>query len=239
MLSAAVGVGLQATVGSTAYLNVNVSDSDQTDMTISHTRSGLQLTLTNKDTFATSLSPGSVTGLTGISGLGTKALTISSLRLNSSLAALANFSVNMNSGAGPGGSITVTPGTTISTAGSISLTGTGDSDDPIGVTINDATLNANGENIALTGIGWNPGVAVKPSGANHYGVEIEGGAQIKTADVNGVGGKIAITGIGSVMGTGGGAGVCISASTVSAMDGSLTITGTGNGTGSRTMGLTL
>ena len=170
--SATVSVELQSTIGSTQYVSVAVADSDQTDMTISDSKGVLVLTLNNNadDSF-----PKTITGISN-SDITNDTLKLANLTYKGKAAVLANLSVNMESGSGPGGSITVEPGTTISTAGSISLTGTGTETNPVGVTTNGATLNANGENITLTGTGWNPGVVGAASLLNAYGVEIEGGA---------------------------------------------------------------
>jgi hypothetical protein len=156
--------------------------------------------------------------VSGITGLGPNSLTITA-PLNG-LVIQSGGSIRVNAAGGTG----------VSTKGAISLTGQGDAANPVGVTIDHTTLNANGGNITLIGHGFNgpsfnnAGVLVNGgqlltnsatlyieghgggTGNNEDGVDLWNGAVVSDAG----GGAVTIYGNASTQGKDGNFGVCIS-----------------------------
>jgi hypothetical protein len=144
-----------------------------------------------------------------------------------------------------GGSITVNPGVSLTTAqgGNITLTGAGTGSPSFAVDVNGATLNADGGNVTITG---SAGASV----GEFIGVEIQDGAQVLTTGAGTI--KIQGTGNSNTVNTANGnAGVYISSygpngggtsatTYVNARTGMVTITGTGgNGLGNNNDGVVI
>ena len=126
-----------------------------------------------------------------------------------------------------GGTVEIASGATVATTlGVISISGTGNASNEVGVTVNGAALSSGG-GISISGTG-------SGSGSSAYGVEILGGATVSGT----AGGAVSITGTGAngahdnygVFLTGG-------STSVSAASGAVSITGTGQGSGTANYGV--